>query len=136
MRAHAAAGPAAHRAAITMFVPHGHPAHRAGAASARAARGPTAQWLPVRGGLPAALAAAVCALTLLTTVLLGAVPGGPLASASQVLPWQAAAPAGTFSGAAAGPAVPGVLAPAPPAAVSRAVVLPAPQFIRVPSRIR
>lgn len=136
MRAHAAAGPAAHRAAITMFVPHGHPAHRAGAASARAARGRTAQWLPVRGGLPAALAAAVCALTLLTTVLLGAAPGGPLASASPVLPWQAAAPAGPISATTAGPAVPGILAPAPATVVSRAVVLPAPQFIRVPSRIR
>lgn len=136
MRAHLAAAPAAHRAPITMFVPRGHPAHRASTAHMRAAQGSSVQWLPARDGLPAALAATVGTLTLLTAVLLGAAPGGRAVPASPMPPWHAAVPASPVSGAAARAAVPGIWAPASPALAIPAVVLHSPHFIRVPTRQR
>lgn len=136
MRAHLATGPVAHRAAVTLFVPRGHPAHRQDAGRARAAPGSREQLLPVRGGLPAALAAAVCALAVLGAALLGAAPGGRLSHTSPVPPWHAAAPTAPLAGTAAQLAVPGIRVPGLPALAAPAAVLPVPHFIGLPFRGR
>lgn len=134
MRAHLATGPAANRAAITMFVPRGHPAHRV--VSSRPSHNQAAQWLQVRAGLPAALAAMVCGLALLSVVLLGTAPHIPLASTSPVLPWLVAASAGPLAGSAARPVAPGLSGLPPASLAMTTIVFPAPHFIHLPYRSR
>ena len=125
MRAHLALGPRRSRAPITVFVPHGHPMHRAD----RRAGEPSAS---VQSNRQTATAAAlVCALGLLSAALLAGIQREESTSAAGV-PWQSAVPvavaAGTPPMLPAAPNVPVLMAPA--------VALPVPHFIHLPYRIR
>jgi hypothetical protein len=134
MRAHVAAGPAVHRAAITVIVPRGHPLHRA--ATHRAAGSPrrTVRWQGMAdGAVPTpAVTALVCAVALVLAALLVGSQRAP-SSAAVSVPWQSATPRSMAVTAGTAPVLP---APAPPAVSVLTVPLPAPHFVHLPYRLR
>lgn len=130
MRLRSAAGPVAHRAAITIILPRGHSPQRAGGAR----RGVTKRITSDHSRLATSSAAALCALAVLSATLLGGAPYGTSSSAPAVFPGRSSASALLHAVVGTHTVAPWASPTIMPPLTTPPVVLPIGRFIHLPYR--